>query len=688
MENKIHKKHFLILLGISLVIPIFMLIIKRFPSTDFWWYHAQNWYLLNYLSPLGKIIGWNPFWHLGHSFLQMYAPGGYVFVLLLTKLFSLSLISAELLTVSLAYILLIISFFIFLAKYTNIKLAFVSALLLIVFPRLFNELFIQGHYYNFLALSFGLIGLSFLKSESIKGKIVFLLFMSLCLITHHTFFIILFVTTFLTTIFTQRDLKIILKTLFKMSLPILLISFWLIPAIIESKYWGVGTTSYNSLILYLLSYGPFLMICFIGVGFLLKNKNFRWIGFFISSLFFLSIASVYIFPYLPSFISGLLNKIFIATFKLTVVSSIFLIVGLAYVIIKCMKYKKWRYFGVAILVGYALFSFFSINLYIKQDATGLLFNGDDAFKKDSYNELYLKNFDNLQDLIEINSLDNRYFIDPMVGIRLFKTPSVQGIVSPRPRRDLLLDKNTEDEFFKFSGNKLFVTSKEPDKDGFLIGNYTVKYFDLNLGLLKDIKNRGFLNYLRHPEEFHSKIENKELYAYKVKEPERIIETSKFKPIAYIAKEELGDKSLIEEEKYRIPIAHFKKDKDIDPYFVKVFDEEEIEFLPLELDSQVKSKIEINKITISTKKIEEYTPIYIKINYSPHWKAYIEKEELQVYNIFPDFMLVLVPPNTEKVELIWENTFYDLIGLIMSGIGVIILIIFLIKGNKSCITDKK
>jgi len=675
--NKKYKKHLLLLFGASLLIPLFMLIIKRFPSSDFWWYHAKNWYLLKYLLPSGKIIGWNPFWHLGYPILQMYGLGAHLLVLFLIKIFGFSLISSELLINSLAYILLIISFFIFLVKYVNFKLAYISAFLLIIFPRLFNEVFIQGHYTNLLALSFGLIGLSFLDTRSIVRKILFILFMTLSLITHHSFFIILATAIILTTFFTQ-DKKVIFRTILKLILPIILISFWLIPAIIESKYWGVKSLSPNPLVLYLLSYGPFLIICFIGIASLFVKKRFKWIVFFISSLFFLSLASRYIFPHLLWFISNLLNKIFVETFKSTVVGSIFLIVGLAYVIIKCTESKKWKYLGAIILIGYILFSFFLINLYIKQDTTKLIFRDDDVFKKDSYNELYIKNFDKLKGLIEINSLDNRYSISSMIGVRLFKVPAVQGVPAPMPRRYSLLDKDMENKFFRFSGTKLFISEEIDKKDSLPLGDYTYYYFDFNLDLFKEIiKNKNLLNYLKHPEEFPSRIENGTLYIYKIRNPEEVIEISKFRPIAYIAKKELWDNSLVEEEKYRIPITHFKKDKNIDPYFLKVSNKGDIKFIPLELNTKIDSKIEIEKINIFTEKINEYIPVYIKINYSPHWKAYIEKEEIPVYNIFPDFMLILVPPGTEKVELIWEKTIYDYIGLIFSLLGLL-LVVFWIK----------
>ncbi len=213
----------LVLLIITLAISLGMLVINKFPFSDFWWYHAKNWFIVNYLLDMGKIITWIPFWHFGYPLLQMYGPGSHIIAVLATKILGIPVFYGGIITNIIAYVLLILTFYAFVSKHLEKKLALFSAVIVAISPRLFNEVFIQGHYPNLLALAFGLLGLSFFNEEDKKSRMLFAIFMFLSLITHFSFFTILLFAAAISLILLRKFKDY--KKLARFIIPIMLAGF-------------------------------------------------------------------------------------------------------------------------------------------------------------------------------------------------------------------------------------------------------------------------------------------------------------------------------------------------------------------------------------------------------------------------------------------------------------------------------
>ncbi len=665
---KKEKLKWFMLIVLLLVIPIITFLTRSFPSTDFWWYHIKNWFLLNNIN----LFGFNPYWHLGYPLLVMYAPLSHLIILFVTKITSLNLIYSELIINALTYIFLVISFFLFLKKYTYEKLAYLTALLLAISPRLINEIFIQGHYPNLLSLSFGLLALIFLDLTNKKEKFLFILFMFLSLITHLSFFLIISITTFITLLIIDR--KKLINFVKYAIIAVLISSFWLIPAVIESKYWAVSSLSPNPFIFYLLSFGPFLLLILIGLVLSYKQK-LKFILTFSLTLIIISLATRYIFPYLPNLISTLLNKIFVETFKTTVTSIIFLTIFLALFFLKLFK-TKFKYLSTVLLICYVLFSFSLIYIYIKQDSTNIFFINKEAYKDDPYTDFYTNS--------EIPPDSSRYLIDASFGIRLLNVHSSSGPPAPMPRRNLYFNNETDFyDFLSFADTSLFITTKNLSYTKLdNLGGYLDYEYDFSLNYFNSIiKNNNLLDYIKNPKSFPSSSNIAEFYLYQSNKANPLIVVSDYYPIVFNSNEKLVDYKdyLIKNRYYIIPIVESKND--LSSIFKKATNIDDIKFIDLDIDTSLSYSFAKNEIRIYPKKQDSETPIYIKINYSPHWHTYVNDKKIPIYNAFPDLMLVIAPSNTDRIILKWVKSIYDYIGIILTIIGIILAFFYIIHFDK-------
>ncbi len=666
IKDKKENTKFLIIFCLSLAIPIITFLISKFPATDFWAYHAKNIFLWNFLLPIKQtFVNWVPFWHIGYPLLQMYAPGTHILVIISTLITGLPVIFNDILINIVSYIFTVLAFYVFVSRFSNKKIAFISSVLLIFFARFINEVFIQGHHTNFLALGFGFLGLSIigLKERTKIDHLLFVFFMFLCLIFHHSLFALLALSFFITFLFIDiwRAIKIALG----LFISILLAGFWLFPALIEQVYWADTLTGFNPIFIYLVSLGPFILLALYGLFKLFKK--YKVLSYFTTVLAFLSIIPVVVFPYLPLGLARILNKVFIGRFKATILTSILLLVFLSYGFFKIIKSIKFKKIGYFLLILWFIFSGLLINVYLRQDGIKLI-EDNGIITKDSCEKLYLfDNYERLKPYLTDNKY--RYYADPNILPLLFNVSGVKGSMGPRPRRDYIITPKEYNDYLSFVGAKIFITQEDLISDEyeflFNLGNCTEKIYDFSFSMFKNP-----IKYFLEPEKFPTKIEIHNFKVYRAKNVRPVIEIPEFKPVIYLGR--LNEEELILKKYYKIPLLQEKIETGLEVNNI-------LDIKPIEFNGKntLDYNIGIEKISINLEKSDKKVPIYIKINYSPHWKAYDEDgNKLKIYRTFTDLMLIEVA-NTNTVELIWEKTTYDLIGSIISIIGLILLIILLI-----------
>ncbi len=616
-KDAISEKYEIVLVVVTLAISLAMVVLSKFPFSDFWWYHEKNWFILHYLLDLGKLTGWVPFWHFGNPLLQMYAPGSHVLVIFFTKIFSINQFYAEIIVNALSYILLILALNMFLTKHTDKKIAFLSSLFVAVSPRLFNEAFIQGHYTNLLSLAFGLIGLSFLESKEKKDKILFTVFIFLSLITHFSFFTIILLSTALaiTLLLRFKDYKLLGKFI----IPIALAAFWLLPAIIESRYWQGTTEGPSPFIIYLLSFGPFLLLAFYGMYKMHKNKMSYVLAFSISFLI-MSLLPVFLFPVLPDGIRNMLQKLFVDTFKSTVTASIFLVVPIVVGLKDIINSKKYRKLGYLLMGLFVAFSLYTDYVYARQDAINVVQFNKEYYKDNSYTQFYLNNYAAIKKTIY--GEDVIYNLDPIFGPGLFNVFVASGPPAPAPKRNLGIKREDYLEYLKDNNVRLNVINYKVNQEDYqrvnALGFYTVKEYEISLDYFKKIINDGKLfDYLLKPEKYPSKTEEKEVTIQLAKEHGEFIEDT------------TNESSL---------------NYDIDGQNIIIYP-------------------------------KNSAKIKIGFNYSPHWKAYADGKRIKIEKNEFDTMELDIPANAKKVELIWKNSAADYIGIVISLAAIALIILY-------------
>lgn len=93
--------------------------------------------------------------------------------------------------------------------------------------------------------------------------------------------------------------------------------------------------------------------------------------------------------------------------------------------------------------------------------------------------------------------------------------------------------------------------------------------------------------------------------------------------------------------------------------------------PIENDCLITETVSEEEVKFTTSCLEK--PHIIKISYYPNWK--VEGAD-KVYLVSPDFMLVY--PNQENVRLYYGNTLPDIIGFLLSIIGIVIFLILIFR----------
>ncbi len=630
---KIEKEE-LILAGVTVIVGVALALMSRYPFSDFWWYHTKNWFIANYLLDFGKFISWIPFWHFGYPLLVMYGPGSHILAVFFTRLLGINLFYGEVIINIASYVMLVLSLNLFLNRHISKKIAFLSSLLVAISPRLFNEVFIQGHYTNILALSFGLIGLNLLEQKDWKSIILFSVFMFLSLITHLSFFTILMLASILTFLLLRRFKDI--KTIAKFALPIAISAFWLLPAVAESVYWHGTTQGPNPLVIYLLSFGPFILLIFYGMHIMRKEKM-DYLLAFITSLFIISLIPLLLFPILPSTLTNLLQKIFVDTFKPTVTASILMILPITIAINHLIKNAKYKKIGMTFLLLFLIFCFFTNYVYLKQDAVGVIKFNDNYYRDNSYTKLYLANYNSIKK--QMSSEEQAYNIDAIIGPEIFNVLVSSGPPAPSPRKNLELGKEGYTAYLRDNGVRVSLFRGKQDLDDYQLvdnlGFYEERLYGFSFDYIKGILRDGvLLDYIINPEDYPSKKEDRQLAIYWTRNAGKLI-----------------DDGLSDE---KVTASVFGRQVD--------------------LSKKLSYEIGIDNITILTRNTQN-NKLKIGFNYSPHWKALIDGNKSRIEKTELDAMSIDVPANAKKVELIWMYSIFDYLGIAISLLAIILIILY-------------
>lgn len=668
-----NKKDF-VLFSALLFLPIITFSYNRFPAGDFWWYHTKNWIILNHLFP--DFIGWNPYWYGGYPLLQMVSPGAHVIAVLLSKLTGLNVFYSGILLNSFSYVFLVFSFLIFLKKY-NVEenVAYLSAFLLAFSPRLISEVFGNGHYPYNLAFATGFLAWAFIDSRMKFTILMFLTFLFHFQIFNH--FAIIFISYYLI----YKNKTKLRAVIFSVIAVLFLGSFWLIPAISESRDY-IGTIGilhmFNPFVAYALSFGPFILLVLFSF-IKLKINEFIRIGIILT---FLLTLTVY-FPFLY-FLSPV-----VTTGKTVPFFTYIAIYLIAAGILNFLKGKRLlRYFGFTLLIMWIIFSLFSINIYLNQDTISVLKTDHGKIVRDDFNSAFLlkKDFDTLT-MARTN-------FDPVLSPLILNSFSLGGLGAPSPARIQWLHEGEYYDYLKYMGAIMISTDENISSDSFeLIPTERVskKEYFLDLKFFFNlVRDNEFLYYLIFPENYPAEKVEKTIYTYRIKQPEKVVEVAKHYPVTISEKIFAQCVDKIYEFRVYSDYPIITSSREIGEYIRNIDSCSE-----LSSSKAISEKINIhytvekNRILINTAKPHSLTPVIIKITYSQHWKAYIEKRQIPIYKIAPQIMLIMLPSDVNEVEIQYGRNIYDYIGYGLSLIGLIIVGLFLIeKGSKREGTDTK
>jgi hypothetical protein len=181
--------------------------------------------------------------------------------------------------------------------------------------------------------------------------------------------------------------------------------------------------------------------------------------------------------------------------------------------------------------------------------------------------------------------------------------------------------------------------------------------------------------LRNHNNFELAKKTKHIEIWKVKNNEGYVAIPKYKPVALVTDDwkKTSLEWFMREDLLDVPLVFLKK-KEATRNFEVVDSLDEIEKIPLNVSCNVKEEVYEDRITITTDCIG--VPHWIKISYFPNWKVKGAKE---IYLASPSFMLVF--PEKEKVELYYGETLEDVLGKVLTLIGVFLLIVIKIRENK-------
>jgi hypothetical protein len=198
------------------------------------------WYIVEH-----GITKWNYYWYGGFNFLGYYPPVSYIIPSLLGKfigfLFAYKLINNVFLVLAPVVFLYFLKEFKFSSEKTIVALIFFS------FMPIFSYYLVDGRYPSLVNIVFALLAWIFLKRAIDEDHInltnisIASIFLSVSILTHHMTSFIFILISFGWAIFYRMDMKTLSKLFIIIVCTLLLVSWWLIPFVLET--WSTEKTS-------------------------------------------------------------------------------------------------------------------------------------------------------------------------------------------------------------------------------------------------------------------------------------------------------------------------------------------------------------------------------------------------------------------------------------------------------------
>ncbi len=594
----------------------------------------SSWYQKEYLFP--HITGWNPFYFAGYPQNQFYPPLWSCVTALIS--FIIPLVAAFKLMFSLSLILLPISFYFFARKFHLSRISSSITMLgmfsiLFLFPNKyyggnFASTFHAGLIVHMLALALFFFYLGTLnKSIETKRFVATSILLALIILTHIIvgIFSIIILAGFL--IYNLKNKEKFL-TLIKISiLSFLLSSFWTIPFIGKIAFLSSSPIIAVSKTFIIVSSIIVLLSLILN-----KNKEYSPIIISLAILSILMILSIYILK-IP-----IHNYRFIMFFYLLIPITLF----------KIIPQKFWQILAIIILISSLLIIF-----------------------SNKINPIGEENI-NIQKL--------NYTISPTE--RILITPSLEKSIAPHVLQHYLVMNNDikslKGLFIESSKNGRFIFDLDeeliPRESSFWGAPVDWNIIPRNKSFIIDILPAQFnlfaINWIVgpiNPTNSSQKIidfQNNAYYLYHLSNFS-LVEILNSKP-TQITSDNWDDKVatwfLSKEVKETILV-----DEKVPEYLGKPNDSIEILNISKRQDYL---KLQVNS--------SDKVPILVKISYFPNWKAYENGKEIKIYKASPYLMLVY---GTGIIELKYKSTFWDILGNLLTILGLISLFYFTYKTKK-------
>ncbi|MEM5831537.1 MAG: 6-pyruvoyl-tetrahydropterin synthase-related protein [Candidatus Aenigmatarchaeota archaeon] len=242
----------LLIIFIAILIVFSPLFFNGMPRTDAISFYFRSWFIYKNLQDYKKIFEFNDLWYQGTFLYTFYPPLSFYIPAILKFLFStISLFKIFNLSILLYVLIYTLSFY-FLLDYFEVERIgkILIPLFSVTIPRITTIYSFTGAIPSLSAFSIFPLSTFFLlklfDNKDLKNSILFSISFSTIFLFHHTsslfYFIAIFIPIFLYKI-KEFDIKLLKLFIFTGISILVLISFWFLPFIAESKYFNPGISS-------------------------------------------------------------------------------------------------------------------------------------------------------------------------------------------------------------------------------------------------------------------------------------------------------------------------------------------------------------------------------------------------------------------------------------------------------------
>jgi uncharacterized membrane protein len=625
-------------------------------------HHYIAYYLKDYLLPKFRITGWSQDWYAGFPFLTFYFPLAYLLIVFLSYIIPF-VIAFKIITVFGIFLLPLCTYLSLKLMKFNFPIPIIASILSLYF--LFSESFtfyganipstLAGEFSYSLSFSLMILltGALYKGIKENKHLIKNSILLSLMSFSHlYTTSVFFFSSTFF-----LKDWKKSLKYLFLFYFfGFSLIAFWLFPFILKSGYMSnMGWIQDKSIEkLYLSPFNFFLPFTFLAIliGFIKKDERVFYLLCFIliSLAFFYFLPNGHLFNcrYLPFyyFYSLLLASYAIGDIVGTIhnkrIAIIFILIFLVfsfYYISSSLKFIpfwiKWNYEGFESKGKWQTLK--ELFEYLKTLPYGRIMH-EYTPSHDVYGSP--------RTLESIPYFSGKPVMEGLLIESAINTPYhfwMQAHLSERPSCPISyvgchsLNISKGYEYLKLFGVKYFIASSEKVKEEI--------DKDYHFKLLKEIGD---------------------FRIYEV-EGSGIVEIPKYQTV-FAKKGKWRDLSLEWFKSNFIDVLIVFTNENRKNMIEKL---EDINRIPMNINCSIEENVSNEEIKVRTNCVR--VPLLVKVSYFPNWK--VEGAE-KIYLASPAFMLIF--PNSENVRIYYGSDLIDILGIIITTIGVVLLIVYLVK----------